>query len=307
MVNEKILENYLVGLEAQLKDLPVATKAKIIVQFNEKIQQLHQTNNHLTTDQILNDLGSVESVANHYRLDNNLATIKTPITSKSWFKLTTIFLVLPLFFISITFVWLIWKFTPILKIDEDNQRVVILGGLIDIDSKGGKIKIGDDYKFSDAKYSNTFEGAIEINSEITEDLEINFASGKLELLNSDSTKLSWNCRLEQDPGKDLINEQDDVVQLDFYKFGSSDCKIYIPSKMKVSVEGENGNIFVEEAEYDIFVQLVNGLVVVNPNPEILYKYDLKSDNGTVATFDKSDSADAFEVRIHIKNGNIENK
>jgi hypothetical protein len=98
-----------------------------------------------------------------------------------------------------------------------------------------------------------------------------------------------------------------VVQLDFYKFGSSDCKIYIPSKMKVSVEGENGNIFVEEAEYDIFVQLVNGLVVLNPNPEILYKYDLKSDNGTVATFDKSDSPDAFEVRIHIKNGNIENK
>lgn len=302
-MDNKKLNDYLFKLEKHLSDLSPADRSKIIIDIEKHIEDALEKYSDKSLDQILQDLGPAERVANHYRLDRGLKTFKPerhPILkwlSISFLGATGLFLIFIL--------TLVWKFTPIFKVDEKTQRVTILGGLIDINGTSGKIKIGDEYKFVDSKFTNQFEGAIDFPQEEFDELVINFTNGQINLNTSEGPKLSWSCKLEVPPSDDFMDRNPGVVVINLENYKGVDCDFQIPPEVKLTVDAKEGQISVTDAQYDTFIELKSGQIFFNYNPEEDYNYDLKVDNGIVSgDFQSSDNKDAYEVKIYLENGQI---
>jgi hypothetical protein len=123
-------------------------------------------------------------------------------------------------------------------------------------------------------------------------------------MNTTKLKLSWNCKLDNPPTSEFLNRTKDTIELDFEEFSGISCDISIPADAKLTVDGKDAQITVNDAEFDTFIEIKNGQVTFNPNPEVDYSYDLKVKQGTSSQFKNSDSKDAFETRIYIDNGSI---
>ena len=222
---DKRLEQYLFELERSISDFPPSLKAKVISEINQHIQEALEKYPDKNISQILDDLGPASKVANHYRLDSGFKTFK-PNKHPFWRFITIAFLGSIIVF-TLSIGVLVWKFTPVIKIDEEKQRFMLFGGLIDINGKSGKIKVFDQYKFVENKYRNEFDGAYTIESNQDEVL-IKFNSGKIDLKNSLDRSIKWNCKLENPPTKDIIAFKQDSVRLNLDEFGGGSCELDLP-------------------------------------------------------------------------------
>ena len=304
MENNKKLEQFLFQLEKHLSDLSPSDRSKIVLEINEHIEENLEKHSDKSLAQILDDLGKPETVANHYRLDRGLKTFK-PEKHPFWKWLSITFLgSIGLFFVFILV--LVWKFTPVFEVDEKEQRVTILGGMIDINATSGKIKIMDEYRFVDNKFTNHFDGAIDFPRQDYDELVINFKSGILNLSTSTEEKLSWNCKLQVPPNDEFIDRSKSVMIIDLENYEGIDCDLKIPADIKLTVDGKDAQISVNDAEFDTFIELNNGQVHFNYNPEVDYTYDLRVKSGMVdPDFVSSNSKNAYEVRIYLENGMID--
>jgi hypothetical protein len=302
MKNYSILDQYLFELEKHLQDITPSDRSSIILDINQHIQDSLKNYPDQDLKQVLEDLGAPAKVANHYRLDRGLKLFKPskhPIVK--WMSITFISTFgIFLLFISI----MIWKFTPIFEVNEKLGKIVFLGGLIDINMTSGKVKVLDEYHFTENTYTNQFEGAIDFPKEETDELVVNFKSGLFNFTNSLDDKLSWTCKLETPPTESFINQSGETVEIDLENYEGANCDFRVPSNIKLTVDGKEANITFTDAEYDIYVELNNGLVKFSPNPEVDYNYDLKVKKGMAADFFSVQDPKSFEVKIFIENGMI---
>lgn len=306
MKDQSLIESYLLRLEKALTPLTASERAKIVLENHDHISQSLNKYPDKTTQDLLEDLGSPEKVANHYLLDQGLKTYKPkkhPILKFFLYSSGTFFLI-----IAALIGYAIWKFTPIYKFDKESNRVTILGGLIDIDQKSGQYKILNEYRFVENQFTNSFEGSIEVRREDYEEIVVNFQSGMMTFENSSDTKLAWNCKLEKPPTDEFMTFGTDMIEMDFVRTGGSSCVIEVPRDMKLTVEGENAQVFLNEPEFHNFIEIENGQVVISANPEIDYKFDLKVMSGLVEPFESSSNEESFyEIKAEVKNGSITKK
>jgi hypothetical protein len=302
MMDENKLENYLYQLEIALKDLHPSERAKIVLENRDQILDSRQKYPDKSMGEILDDLGPAEKVANHYLLDRGLKTYR-PNKHPFW-KWFSIMFLGSMGLLMVSILVMVWKFTPLFKVDEKNQRVIILGGLIDVNGVSGKIKVGDQYQFIPNKFNNQFNGTIDVPRDEFDELVINFKSGSLDFKTNIDRKLSWDCKLEKAPGQDFINMGKDIIEIDLEKTGGSSCMIGVPIDLKLTVDGEDGQISIEEPEFDTYIDIDNGSVRLMVNPEVEYKYDLSVRNGSFPKLKSSENEDAYEIKIHMENGKI---
>jgi hypothetical protein len=283
-------------------DLSPVDRSLILLEINTHIEDSLAKFPEQGLKQILEDLGDASKVANHYRLNKGLGLFKPdrhPIIK--WLSITFITTFsLFLLFIAI----LVWKFTPVFELDEKKGKIVLLGGLVDINSTSGKVKIMDQYHFAENNYSNQFDGAIDFPKEETDELVVNFKTGLFNFTNSIDGKLSWNCKLDTPPTDDFINISSESVEMDLERFEGANCDIKVPINTKLTVDGKSATINITDGEFDTFIEIDNGLIKFSPNPEVDYSYDLKVTKGTIDEFNSIEGPDAYEVKIFIENGMI---
>jgi hypothetical protein len=299
---DKHLEQYLYDLERSLKDFPPSNRAKILNEISQKIEQAREQFPDKSIESILSDLGPADRVANHYRLESGFKTFKPakhPILK--FFTIAFLGTVL-ITFISIGV--LVWKFTPIIKIDEEKEHFMLLGGLIDIDGKSGKVKVFDQYKFVQNKYTNEFEGSFETSAQ-QEELLMHFSTGNITLKNSIDRNISWNCKIQYPPNEDILSIKEDNIRMNLDEFGGGSCEIAVPINFKLTVEGQEGEVTLIEPEFDAFVDINDGNIHIKHSPEVAYKYSIRLKNGTKDKFPpSSDKDDAYEIQLELKNGSI---
>ena len=286
---------YLIRVESYLTDLEVTQRSKILIEANQEISQME-----------LVELLPPLEFANEKRAEHGFivyrAKKKVSLLSL-FFKFSLIMLLIVVSSIGV----LIWNFTPILKVDEENNRIVLLGGLIDIDGKAGKMKVFDDYHFSDDSFTNDFQASIALDNE-KEEVILNFNSGSFHLKNSSDENFSLDCKLANPPTQDIISQKDDLVQIDFTKIDGLNCALSIPHDKKITIEGKQASIKVPSPEYNLYIELENGKVYLTPEQEIDYTYNLsienKSPNNYIGDFKSSEADVSFEIRINLQSGAI---
>lgn len=208
-----------------------------------------------------------------------------------------------LFLVLLLFVYILFKqFTPLLEINESQEHVQVLGGLIDINAQNGKVKIANQYRFVENKFTHEFTGDYEVRDELDE-LVLSFKTMKLELKNGVSDNLKWDCKLKYPPQEQNVFPQNDAFLMNF-KDNEGSCEIIIPSHLKLSIDGLEGQIESDELLNDLSIELKGGLVIYTPHPEGLFKYNLSVDDGRVDKYISSDSSSAKEVTIRLDQGQI---
>ena len=284
---------YLKEVEKYLVDLPILDRNKIISDLNSEI---------LENRNILMQPASI--TADHKRIENGFDAYLVKNSSSSFGKVIfkTLAVMFICFLLFLTF--LIWKFTPLFEIDEKNQKVTILGGLIDLDGKAGKFIIGNEVHFTVSNYTNDLTGSIP-TSPSARILNLDFESGKFELETSLTTEVSFECKLSSPPTQEMIKDSNDSINLNFTELEGSNCTIRIPENLKVLARGETAAFELREPLFDIDLALESGNVSISPKNSRTYFYDLTVNSGHLEEFSGSSKESAEHIiRVKLESGNI---
>lgn len=307
MTTHPQLERYLLDLDKALGPISMSERAEIVTEIKSHIMEAERKSPEKSTTQILEALGSPEQVANRYLLERGLKPIAQP-KSRTWapvVKWLTIGTLGITTISAIVFVILIWKFSPIIKIDGEKDTVSILGGLISIDGKEGKVQVGSTTLKGDDE-SNRFEGKKELKNPEEFTIQVPFSNGKFDLVNSLGTDFSWSCKTAGSP-KDLFKENKKNLTLDLSGVIGSKCTLSIPKGINISLKGANAKISIEKPRYHLDVSAVNGKVSLLPDPNLSYLFDTKVANGKSDSFDSKHGAHPYKVAIKLSNGIIESE
>lgn len=146
MTTEPKLETYLSELDKSLGQIPVSDRADIIIEIKSHVLDAQMKDSSQSMEDILQSMGNAESVANRYLHERGLSAQKpVKTTSMNWLSASIKWLVIGfLGFMAIIMIGaglLIWKFSPLVSVDQATNRVSLAGGLIQIhDTDIGKEK-----------------------------------------------------------------------------------------------------------------------------------------------------------------------
>lgn len=309
MATDPQLESYLSVLDKSLGQIPVSSRAEIVTEIKSHVMEAKERDPNATTDSVLKALGEPETVANRYLMERGLKPIKTS-RSGTVMKWLTIGFLGTFALICLTITVIIWRFTPLISVDEKNDHVVLLGGMIDVNGKDGRIKIGDkdfsDFDNNDRKTSKS-SGHQTIDATRFKSIQIPFANGKITLQTSKDNSVHWDCKFDGPHGSGQLMEKAGMMAFDFGSRANVKCEIQIPKRIKSEVEGSNGKIDLDQPEGDVEVKLTNGKVSMQPASGVHYHYDLRVQRGLVADFKSSDDPKAIQIKMDITNGAITNE
>lgn len=290
----EIKEQFLQKLEINLSDLPVNLRNQILRELIDEVDK----NPALIQ-------GSPIQLVNSKRENYGIKAFK----EKKKFSAAK-FLLLAFLFMFISFggliTFVIWKFTPIVKIDEENQRFTLLGGVIDIDGKSGKLKIFDEVHFAQENFNDNLQMNMNLPAD-TDEIEVDFTSGQFTLKTSDTEELKLDCKLSAPFKQDMIQQKKDLLKLDFKTLDGLTCEIQTPQGKRLILEGDDSSINILKPEYNLYIEIENGHIAFTPQPEHDYRFDLEVKNGYVGEFNSAESEEADEIQIRVNNGAIVTK
>ena len=188
---------------------------------------------------------------------------------------------------------MVWKFTPLVNVDEESGRVILLGGLIDISEKTSKHSQSD-------KIKSTFD----IADKDYQMLQMNFSNVKATIVNNDDKKISYECTGLNHP---TILKDNKVFSLDFNQSPVKKCIFKIPKNLDLKVDATNAKFTLKKLNNNMNLSLINAKVKLLPDSLAKYFYNLQVLNGKIDTFEGSDDASAYKVTIKITNGKIQQR
>lgn len=305
MTTQPQLERYLLDLDKALGPVAMSERAEIITEIKSHILEAEKRSPEKSMTKILEDLGSPEQVANRYLLERGLKTTPPP-KARTWAPVVKWLSIgsLGLFSVSVAFLaFVIWKFSPVIQIDGEKETVSILGGLIQVDGKEGKLQVGTTTMRGDHQ-GQRYDGKKELKDPEKYSLLVSFTNAKIELNNSLGSDLSWSCKMSGMP-TDLFKENKTQLTLDLSSVAGTKCSITLPKGMKIALKGANAKVEIEKPRYHIDVNVANGKVELLPDPNQSYNFDTQVTNGKTDHFESKDSPNSYKVAIHLANGVIQ--
>lgn len=291
MTTDPNLESYLSRLDKALSLISVSDRAEIVTEIKSHVIEAQSKDSGASLSSILAALGEPETVANRFLIERGLKPgkpAKSPVVK--WLVIGFLGTVSVIMF---SIVLIVWKFTPLLKVDETNDRVVMLGGLIDVDGKGHHLKIE----------SRDFAGSKSLDTKIKTIL-IPFNNGRLELSTSEDRMFKWECTIGGKKDSAGIKENKDTITLNLKDVGAAKCDIILPKAVSVEINGDNGKVSILKPHNRFDVNLLNGKIYVSPDESQKYKFKTSVKNGRMDAFDSSTDPTAIELNLSILNGRI---
>jgi hypothetical protein len=294
------IESYLQAIDNALKNMPLSQRAEIILDTKKNILAALEKDKNLSLDQVLTSLGQPEAIASRYG-------VRPAVVPRSPFIKWLVIGFLGTFAIFMTFVGImVFKFSPFFEVSEKNGRIKMFGGTIDfedaMDDWNGKnfnIHIG-------AEAGKPLEGSRLIGPNEVDKIFIPFRNGKFEVSYNTENKITWNCKINKDADAfSMASVQNRIFTLDLDKVSGVRCAVSLPHSVPATINGKNGDVFVDKALAEIAVQLESGRAVLSPHKNKNYQYDLKVQRGTTDDFESSADPKAIKIKVEIKNGTIQ--
>jgi hypothetical protein len=292
------LERYLTTLESALKPFPVGDRAEIITEIRSHVLSALERDPSANVETILAALGEPEIVANRYLLERGLKPAKPPISPiVRWIVIGF----LGTFAMVLLFAgFVIAQFSPIVKVDEKENKVEILGGMIKVDGANERVTINGlvgDGSLTSFKGSEPYEAGRE--------LFVKFNSGSLVVERSHDSEFQFECMgLNSDSSS--AGAWNHVSTLDLSSMPNTQCELEVPAGVILHVNGESGSIAFENADFDLDAELSRGKISFEAKRNVPYKFDIKVDSGKADSFESSTDPKARQARLHVGSGRISN-
>jgi|GEM_PF-1085702 len=293
------LEQYLGKLDKGLGPIPVSEKAEIITEIKSHILDAQAKDGTKKLEDILSALGEPELVANRYLIERGLKPMKAP--THPIFKWLIIGF-LGTFVIVVLFITLlIWKFTPLIKTQDD--RVTLLGGTIDVD-KNSEVYFDRSITFGGpVKVEQKAFAAAKIKS-----IVIKNGSGDVKVISTKEDKAVLQVG-RKGHKCDLITKLDDKGELVISTSDKNDCSltyvdISVPEKTNVTIETRSGNVNVENIKGNIAADTRSGNMAVVLGNNSKLKLNLTTRSGNVMV--SSPKGISIDYNINTHSGNVLN-
>lgn len=284
------LEKYLNTLEIELHRLPATKKAEIILEVKNDINA--RLENGESFKQVLGVLGSPSQLGQKYL--RSLGYVKKEKSSwGKWFLLTILGFFLILFVAAGV---VVWKFSPVISVNEETGRFQFLGGLVDIQANP------DGSFFARTPESLRFSG--QSSMEGLGQLEIKIKNGSLDLSTHQKMVLEYDCHADTDLSSSFVSQADSFV-MDFKDHGSA-CSITVPENILTLVNMSSGRVGFKNFKADLDAKIRTGVVEFKPANDSQYNYNLSVDRGTIGAFKHSNDKNAYKINIKLRRGNISN-
>lgn len=293
------LENYLLRLEKALGAFSTSERAEIITEIKSHVLSALERDPDTPLDSVLMALGEPETVANRYLMERGLKLSKPPISPIVKWIVIGFLGTLAMLLIFSGFV--IYKLSPVIKVDESQGYVSLLGGAIQVSGDEGEIKIGGS-PVSRGK-ALSVSGAWWVPDEVSK-FELLFANGKVEFKNSKNREIQWVCKgfPISEQLQPTVSENGAVLNLT--SSVGVKCTVKVPKNLSLRVTGANGKVEFDEPQYNVEAHLHTGKVVIEPHRDSEYQYSLKVDNGKVDSFQSSSSSEAHKIQVYLGTGKI---
>ncbi len=277
-------ETFLKRAEGHLKDLDISisARANAIAELSNRIEN---------NSAILKE--SPIKYTNRLLLEMNIEIPRKKVSGFS-LLLKFVFASFILFFVLLGIAY--YKFSPLLKITDD--RVVILGGLIDIDAQTGSFKVDSHYS-SNLGDQQVFKGS----SNTINKIAINAQNAQLHISCSANGTFAWNCKSSNEVTSNFVNEENGILNFNMKDLKAIECQISIPLKKEIELDAKNINVALDKVCSNIDIDADNGTVIMLENPEVNYSYDLKVSKGFIENFNNAKVFD-YKIKVDIDNGSI---
>lgn len=301
MPTEPRLEQYLSLLDRALGQIPVGDRSDIITEIKSHVLEAKERDPEKDLNGILAAIGEPENVANRYLIERGIKPgrpSRSPIV-----KWLTIGFLGTVAIVALLIGGLIWKFTPLLKVDEKAGRVVLLGGLIDISENEGLLHIGGTTIHSD-DHAQVFEGSTTIDASKFDSIAVSFSNAKIETTSAHGSEFRWKCKFSGGKDAATITAEKRVFEMNLLKTSGAKCELQLPEKIPAKLSGANGKIEIAKPHAAIEAKLDNGLIGFTADSERHYRYDVKVSTGMSDAFESSNAKDAIDIKLHLTNGKI---
>lgn len=290
------LETYLSSLERVLKPFPVGDRAEIVTEIKSHILDALARDPQTRLDTVLSALGEPEMVANRYLLERGLKPAKPPISPIVKWMVVGFLGTVAMLLIFVGF--LLSRFHPLITIDEPNNKLTLLGGLIKLDGDKGTFKLEGPF----GGFAAVFDGSSPLNP--GQSAFVKFTNGKFDIRNSDENQFNWSCRGAGSAAPKQMITDNTGLKLDLTTLVGADCELEIPENAKLIIEGANGKIELDNPRFSIGAKVTNGKIAIDPDESQEYIYDLSVTTGKIDKFVSSDKPNALAISIKINNGKI---
>ncbi|HMN67618.1 MAG TPA: hypothetical protein PKC28_03680 [Bdellovibrionales bacterium] len=301
MNNETKIEFYLLQLDRELGALPVSQRAEIITEIKSHIRDASEKDPGRPLEQILADLGTPRAVAERYLAFKGVAP--RPVRNRprrvlKWLAVGTVATFALIFFTGLT---AIWYFSPLIKVDGEKGRVVLLGGLIDIDEEIGQVKVGDLVMNDALREGVKVQGEEDLAGKDVRVIKIPFNTAKLEILHALDQKLSWDCKAAGESQPEVAISAG-ILTLNLDRLNLARCAIRMPTGATAQFRGVNGHMQIESPRDNLDIQLDNGKVEIATDSSRAYDFEVKVKNGLQDFFPRSTAKNAVKVKVNVVNG-----
>ncbi len=291
------LKVFIESLGKELEPIDLVTRKEILENLEKQIIKLSHTNT-LPLEKILKELGSPKKLANRYLVEQGIPPKKTGLGGFAW-----LLIILGSGFLTMLLAVLLlaWSFSPLLKINEQNGELVILGGLIDIKESQGKFKMGN-IKIEHKNYK--FSGNFPYEEGKHHKFQFQFANGNIDIKTEVTKDILWECESNQKMGGEIEVEEDTISFLPAGNASGLNCKLTLPEQLSLNIEGTNGKIKVSPLHAAAQIKLNNGLVELLLDSHKKYNFDASLQNGQLPSLPQDQSADSIPVKIEMINGKV---
>lgn len=298
------LESYLAALDKALGPISVGDRSEIITEIKSHIMDARERSPEQSLGSILSSIGEPETVANRYLLERGL---KPGRPSRSpMIKWLTIGFLGTIGILCLTLILLVWKFTPLISVDDTNQRITLLGGAIDIDGGTETIKMGTLFLTDDLDYQY-IKGEYALAAKTVTGLQLDFNNGKVEIEAAKDNVLSWECKIVGDQ-KPEFGVQGRSYLMNFNKNKGIQCELKVPPQLEQTIQATNAKIEIEKPQSKLDVTVTNGQVRIEPDSQRVYRYDMQVKNGSIRGFkNSSDAPSAIPIKVSLANGRVTSK
>lgn len=294
MSTDPQLENYLSQLDQALAGIAISDKAEIITELKSHVQEAMNRDPRQNIKEVLQSLGSAEAVAQRYLLERGLKPSKKSSSQGSNFFKWLVIGFLGFFGIfCVTVVFIIWRFMPMISVDETKGNVKLFGGMIDVSGKPGSSSHG--VQINSANPS--FQGVKVIKGT---PVQMTFENGQVNLLTASDDKMMWKC----DSDSEAPELTESAGGINFNLPGNVNCEIYMPKNQFLKVKGENGQIDLTKPHFNVDAHLEQGQISISPDESLKYVYDLKINTGHVDQFNSVSSKESLSIKATVETGSI---
>ena len=79
---------------------------------------------------------------------------------------------------------------------------------------------------------------------------------------------------------------------------------WIPKDKDLKILAKTAQISLEKPNFNVFLKLNNGNVILNPDQILDYEYKFEIDNGHMDQFDSNGTNSGYKMNFNLKNGSI---